>query len=74
MYSTDKPFCEIGPVHVALSAFAIQIVRDHVVQEAEITVKPANGLHVSFRTKSDTQQTEWANSRLGAYMRINRGL
>src|SRR6202050_1360211 len=74
MYSTDKPFCEIGPVHVALSAFAVQIVRDRVVQEAEITVKPANGLHVSFRTKSDTQQTEWANSRLGAYMRINRGL
>ena len=26
MYSTDKFFCEIGPIHVALSAFAIKIV------------------------------------------------
>ena len=61
MYSTNKPFREIGPVRAVLSTFAVQIVQDCVVQEVEIAVKPASGLHVSFKSKSDTQQTEWAD-------------
>jgi len=58
---TNKSFREIGPVRAALSAFAVQIVRDCVIQEAEIAVKPASGLHVSFKSKSDVDRTEWAD-------------
>jgi len=61
MDSTNKSFREIGPVRAALSAFAVQIVRDRVIQEAEIAVKPASGLHVSIKSKSDVDRTEWAD-------------
>jgi len=61
MYSTDTPFHKIGPVRAALSTFAVQLVRDRLVHEVETAVKSSSGLHVSFKSQSDIQVTEWAD-------------
>jgi hypothetical protein len=59
MYSTSTPFSEIKPVCPALS-FAVQKVKDKLVQEAKDAVLPSSGLHATTSDHS-TRKANWVD-------------
>jgi len=64
MYSTQQntPWRDIKPVRAALTSFAVQVVEDRLVEEAELAVHPSSGLHVSISyKKSNVKQIEWTD-------------
>jgi hypothetical protein len=60
MYSTSTPFSEIKPVRPALTSFAVQKVKEKVVQEAKEAVLPSSGLHATTSDHS-TRKADWVD-------------
>ena len=60
MYSTSTSFAEIKPVRPALSSFAVQKVKDKLVQEAKDAVLPTSGLHATT-SNSSTRRANWVD-------------
>jgi hypothetical protein len=61
MYSTTVPFLDIKPVRAALSSFAVQVIQQRVVKEAEDAIKPSSGLHASVKDKTNPKAMIWAD-------------
>ena len=60
MYSTSTPFAEIKPVRPALTSFAVQKVKEKVVQEAKEAVLPSSRLHATTSDCS-TRKANWVD-------------
>ena len=65
MFSTEVSYGSIGPIRPALSSFAVQILTQKLVDEAEKAIQPDSGLHVNLSNKKHAaKQVEWTD--LGA--------
>ena len=70
MYSTVVPFTDIKPVQAAMTSFAVQVVRQHVMKEAENAIKPSSGLHTSVKDKSNPKVMTWTDIGAGTTSQV----
>jgi len=70
MYSTAVPFMEIQPVRPAMILFAVQVVRQQVVKEAENAIKPTSGLHTCVKDNSNPKVMNWTDIGVGTTSQV----
>jgi len=70
MYSTAVPFTEIQSVRPTMTSFAVQVVRQQVVREAEDAIKPTSGLHTSVKDKSNPKVMNWTDIGAGTTSQV----
>jgi hypothetical protein len=70
MYSTAVPFTEIQPVRPAMTSFAVQVVRQQVVKEAEDVIKLTSGPHTSVKDKSNPKVMNWTDIGAGTTSQV----
>ncbi|KAG0692258.1 hypothetical protein DFH29DRAFT_1008996 [Suillus ampliporus] len=59
MFAITPPYTDLKGVCPALSSFVAQPVKQKLVMDIKHTVRPGNGLHVSFSPSESRQSSDW---------------